>query len=135
MTAPNNRVQGYSSLYNRGKELYLTPIYYSVFDQSEQGLPLGARGSAFCWLGFPGKMSSPWPAKTCLLDLSTQEDRALSYWKVKMETHRTFDPVHTLTDHEWFIMTMIAVMAWKSISYLVVGNEGLAYLFLIAMCP
>ncbi len=38
MTAPNNRVQGYSSLYNRGKELYLTQIYYSVFDQSEQGL-------------------------------------------------------------------------------------------------
>lgn len=49
------------------------------------------------------------------------------------ETHRTFDPVHTLTDHEWFIMTMIAVMAWQSISYLVVGNEGLAYLFLLSI--
>jgi len=27
------------SLNNRGRKLYLTQIYYSVFDQSEQGLP------------------------------------------------------------------------------------------------
>lgn len=45
MTASNVLVQGNSSLYNRGKELYLTQIYYSVFDQSEQGLPLDAE---FC---------------------------------------------------------------------------------------
>lgn len=51
------------------------------------------------------------------------------------EIHRTFDPVHTLTDHKRFIMIMIAVMVWQSISHLVVGNEGLAYLFLMATCP
>lgn len=54
---------------------------------------------------------------------------------MKKEIHRTFDPVHTLTDNERFIMIIIAVTVWQSISHLVVGNEGLAYLFLIAMCP
>lgn len=45
MAASNGCVQG--SLYNRGKELYLTQVYYSVFDQSVQGLPLDARVSVF----------------------------------------------------------------------------------------
>lgn len=98
MTASNVRVQGNSSL-------YLTQIYYSVFDQSEQGLPLDAHCSAFCWLAFflsiEDVLSLSCPVRhdeNCLLELYTQEDRVLSEWKMNKETHRTCDPIHTLTN-------------------------------------
>jgi len=67
------------SLNNRGRKLYLTQIYYSVFDQSEQGLPRCSLLSVLltgCFL-----LSSPCPGRhdgNCLLELSIQEDRALS---------------------------------------------------------
>lgn len=142
MTASNVHVQGNSRLYSRGKELYLTQIYYSVFDQLEQGLPLDAHYSAFCWLAFflsiEDVLSLSCPERhdgNCLLELSTQEDRdsVSEKWIRKLIGHVTqFTPSTIL---KRFIMIMIDVMVWQSISHLLVGNEGLAYLFLIAMCP
>lgn len=137
MTASSIRVQDNSSLYSRGRELYLTQIYYSVFGQSEQGLPrcllLNVLLTGCFFLSTEDVLSLSWETWRKLF-AGTLHPRGQSSQWMRNEYGNSSDmwpSSYTLTNswvfyHDYY---RLAVLVKQSISHLLVGNEGLAYLF------